>query len=146
MKVLTDYVNGVVHYAPIYRGQGAYIAHRCERARIQVAFRNGNIVLDSRRLRPTFEKIVGESVELRESVIARFGVPSINSAHKLFLYGRIVLCVVIRDEDVTYVAQEQFANVVRQQFLCRLPVTMHYKVFSRQWEMRDALLTQGILI
>jgi hypothetical protein len=128
-------------FKPVLRGQGVFIMHECHNAGIYCKFDFQEIHIFSRKKLPKFEDIVKRSFEsYKENTL------QLNKESSLVTLEGKVFCVQVKSRDITYVIEDNFKEVVRFQFLGKLPITQNYKIFRIQKEMKEYLLTKGILI
>lgn len=132
-----------IAYTPQYRGQCAYIAYRCSRSHLRIYHADGRIMIPEGQDLRRISRIVEESIAIRQSLSE---LPVLHHKSKSFYDGRALLCVMLRDVDETFLTEGHLDEVVRLQFLGAIPVTMNYRVFSRQWAMKESLISRGILV
>lgn len=129
-------------YKLAYRGQGVYITRRCLEEGIPVELVDSLIYTPEHKDFMRFNDIVVESLNKKQEAER----PKLQVPTKTFKMGQALLCVMIQEEDTTYVQESKLSKVVELQFLGRIPMTWNYKIFSLVREIEQEMLGKGLII
>lgn len=128
-------------FQPELRGQGQYIVHKCREAGIASRYYYGEVQVFAKTKKDKFVEIIEESYDVHEEA------PPLEQESQAVWMGGALLCVMLKNGDVTYVTDAHFPQVVETQFMGMIPITKHYKIFRTKYEMLTTLATlHNILI
>ena len=127
-------------FSPKLRGQAVYILHKCKEEGIQARYCYGEVQIFSRKKLEKFKEVVMSSFKQKSE-----GPELVKSSHA-FYSETALLCVMLKKDDETYVAETHFPTIIELQFMGKIPITKNYIIFRTQHEMKEDLLKKGIVV
>ena len=127
-------------FEPTLRGQTLYILEKCREAGIKCIFENKSVRIFSARKLDKFRAIIEESYN-------SYSPPMKLEKTQLYMDGRETVCFANKFEETIYMVNSKIEKVLMNQFMGKLPVTNHYRIFTSLGEMETTLLDEcGIII
>jgi hypothetical protein len=127
-------------FTPTLRGQACYIMAKCEEKEIRTEYMMGDIRIFSHKKLELFKSIIQDSFMFHKNGSA------MQMPIQSYTINGSIICVGIKSEDCLYCFESSMARVIENQFIGKIPMTMHYKIYNMKKEMEEDFLRKGILI